>query len=114
MGGWGKRRGAGAQPRDASISVWSTRLMRLWRRIDVTAMPEASKPKPTSTSIAATRLTRSGTPLGRCTGMPLIVRPKGSARLAKHVSHTTQGVKQSLLAGIDLAAQVGDVGLDDV
>src|SRR3984893_3910792 len=114
MGGWGNRRGACAHPLDASISVWSTRLMRLWRRIDVTAMPEASKPKPTSTSIAATRLTRSGTPLGRCTGMPLIVRPKGSSRLPKHGPPTTQCVKQPRLSGIDLPAQVRDIGLDDV
>ena len=42
------------------MSRSSTRLTRLCRKIDVTAIPEASTPHPTSSSIAATKLTRSG------------------------------------------------------
>ncbi len=34
--------------------------------------------------------------------------------LAQHVTHTAQGVQQALLTGVDLAAQVGHIGLDDV
>ena len=68
------RRGACAQLLDASMSVWSTRLIRSARRMVVTAMPDASKPIATSTRVAATSATRNGTP-GRTVGdMASIVR----------------------------------------
>src|SRR6185369_11975042 len=125
----GIRRGAWAQPRDASMRVWSTRPVRLCRMIDVTAMPDASRPHATSTRVAATSATRRGTPRARNLAMPPILRQlpsyaavlptlrpvtERSSRFAQDVPHAPQRVQQPLLPGVDLAAQVGDVGLDDV
>src|SRR4051812_26590368 len=88
------------------------RLIRLCRRIDVTATPEVARPQATRTRVAATRPTRSGNPR-RCCGAIPDSSPR-SARLPQHVAHPAQSVQQPLLSGVDLAAQVRHIRLDDV
>src|SRR4051812_10895924 len=72
-------------------------------------MPGASKPHATSTRGAAPSPTLRGMPRPRSTATPSL-----SARFAQDVSHSAKSVQQSLLPRVDLAAQIGDIGLDDV
>ncbi|CNM02582.1 Uncharacterised protein [Mycobacterium tuberculosis] len=83
------------------------RLIRLCRRIEVTAIPEAARPQVTSSNMAATRPIRIGNPRGGFLAIPVVFALAGRlARLPQHIAHAAQGVQQSLFAGIDLAAQI--------
>src|SRR5215211_4565897 len=87
-------------------------------------MPDASSPHATSTSVAATSPTRSGTPRARRPAILLLSpetsdgpgpsRKRSSPRLPENVADTAQRVQKPLLTGVDLAAKVGDVGLHHV
>src|SRR6185312_17362250 len=68
-------------------------------------MPPAPGSRPPARPAAA-HLVRSDLPFPYC-------RQK-SARLTQNVADTSKRVQKPLLAGVDLAAKVGDVGLDDV
>ena len=86
MGVAGVRRGAWAQPLEASSKVSSTRLIKLCRMIEVTATPDASRPHATSTSVAATRPTRSGMPAAPAETSHNTIVQKARA-LARELTH---------------------------
>src|SRR4051794_11617344 len=107
-------------------------------------MPVAPRPTATSSAMSATSVIRSGTrgaragraragggsageagaadgawcsaasPLLSSPALVAVLTTSGSARQAQGVAHPADGVQQPGLGGVDLAAQVGDVGLDDV
>src|SRR3954470_9964930 len=91
------------------------------RSNDVAATPVAPSPTVTRTTSSATSVILSGTRGARSAGRP---EPftcswwtggrSGAAREPQRVPDAADGVQQPGLGGVDLAPQVGDVGLDDV
>src|SRR5687767_8120243 len=81
----------------------------------VAPAPVATRARATRTTSRATRVIRSGTreARGRTTSSVALIR-SGAARQPQGVAHPADGVQEARLGGVDLAAEVGDVGLDHV
>ncbi len=114
IGGAGIRRGACAQPREASSSVSSTRLMQvvLQDRGDRDAGREQAAGHQHQGGGDQPDPQRHASP-AQCRHAPHCRRAH-QPRFTQDVADAAQRVEQPLLAGVDLAAQVGHVGLDDV
>src|SRR4051812_47667042 len=88
------------------LSCWSTLSIIELRIIRALATPITSRAMVTSVRTAAMSLTRSGT-----SAMKRTIR--ASDGQAEDVTHAAQRVDQARLGDVDLAPQIGDVGLDD-